>query len=57
MPVQLEPVKYSYVTVPLAVKRSVLVRVAVSVTDPPVVTVEAESVVSMDGFSLVTVTE
>jgi hypothetical protein len=43
--------------VPLAVKRSVLVRAAESVTDPPAVIVEAESVVWMDGFSLVTVTE
>ena len=57
VPVQLEPVKYSYVTVPLAVTRSVLVRVAVSVTDSPAVIVEAESVVCMDGVSLVTVTE
>jgi hypothetical protein len=44
------------VTVPLAVRRSVPVRVAESVTEPPAVIVEAESVVEIDGPALVTVT-
>jgi hypothetical protein len=53
--VQLEPEKNWYVTVPLAVRRSVPARVAESVTEPPTVSVEAESVVERDGFALITV--
>jgi hypothetical protein len=53
--VQLEPVKNWYVTVPLAVGMSVPVRVAESVTEPPTVIVEAESVVEIDGVALITV--
>jgi hypothetical protein len=56
VPVQLEPVKNWYVTVPLAVRRSVPVRVAESVTESPAVIVEAESVVEMVGLALITVT-
>ena len=52
---QLEPVKNWYVTVPLAVRRSVPISVAESVTEPPAVIVEAESVVKIDGVALITV--
>jgi hypothetical protein len=56
VPAQLEPAKYSYVTVPPGVKVSAPARVAESVTEPPTVIVEAESVVEMDRVALITVT-
>ena len=56
VPAQVEPVKNWYETVPLAVRRSVPVRVAESMTESPAVIVEVESVVEMVGLALVTVT-
>lgn len=54
-PVQVEPVKSWYVTVPPAVRVSAPIRVAESVTEPPTVINDAESVVEMERLALTTV--
>jgi len=53
VPAQVEPVKNSYVTVPLELKLHV--RAAESVTEPPTVIVVLESVVAIVGLALLTV--
>jgi len=53
VPVQVDPVKTSYVTVPPALK--LLVRVEESKTEPPTVIAVADRVVAMVGLALLTV--
>ncbi len=55
MPEQVDPAKNWYVTVPPALLVAP-VNVAESVTEPPTVMVDAESVVEIDGLALLTTT-